>query len=180
MRELFYLETTRIDAADIERIHQLGSQQQSESGVVFSADETLQNIRRCTIQWIKDDWLHALLWSYVESVNTSTFGFDLLERAEIQLVTYTADELGHYDWHHDVQWYGQTPHDRKLSLTIQLTESDAYHGGNFEFEEVQTNADFRSIGTILIFPSYLRHRITPVTQGERKALVAWFYGPRWR
>ena len=126
----------------------------------------------------KDDY-HAL-WSYVESANESTYGFDVLERAEIQLVTYQSDELGHYDWHHDVQWYGQSPYDRKLSVTIQLTESDAYQGGDFEFEEVQTNADFRSIGTVLIFPSYLRHRITPVTQGERKALVAWFYGPRWR
>ena len=180
MRELFDLGTTRIDAADVERIHQLDGQQQSEQGTVFSADETLQENRRCTIQWIKNDWLHDLLWSHVESANRSTFGFDVIERAEMQLVTYTADERGHYDWHHDVQWYSQTSYDRKLSLTIQLTESDAYDGGNFEFEEVQTNADFRSIGTVLIFPSYLRHRITPVTQGERKALVAWFYGPRWR
>ena len=92
---------------------------------MFSSDETLQDIRRCTIQWIKDDWLHALLWSYVESANESTYRFDVLERAEIQLVTYQSDELGHYDWHHDVQWYGQSPYDRKLSVTIQLTESDA-------------------------------------------------------
>ena len=91
-----------------------------------------------------------------------------------------ANDRDHYDWHHDVQWHGQSQHDRKLSMTIQLTESDAYQGGDFEFEEVHTNADFRSEGTVLIFPSYLRHRITPVTQGERKALVAWFYGPRWR
>ena len=82
MRELFDLGTTRIDAADVERIHQLDGQQQSEKGTVFSADETLQENRRCTIQWIKNDWLHDLLWSYVESANRSTFGFDVIEDSE--------------------------------------------------------------------------------------------------
>jgi len=31
---------------------------------------------------------------------------------------------------------------------------------------------------LLIFPSYLWHRVTPVTKGIRKSLVAWVIGPQ--
>ena len=98
----------------------------------------------------------------------------------MQFVEYSAAAKNHYDWHQDVQWYGQSDFDRKLSVTIQLSDEGSYEGGDFEFEDVQTNADFRSKGTVLVFPSYLRHRIHPVTHGTRLALVAWFYGARWR
>ena len=55
---------------------------------------------------------YTLSCGHTLSQPTSTYGFDVLERVEIQLVTYQSDELGHYDWHHDVQWYGQSPYDR--------------------------------------------------------------------
>ena len=51
---------------------------------------------------------------------------------------------------------------------------------DFEFDEINTNADFKKKGTLLIFPSYLRHRVLPVTSGVRRSLVAWFWGPKWK
>ena len=59
-------------------------------------------------------------------------------------------------------------------------DTSEYEGGDFEFDEVKTTADFRSKGTVLVFPSYLRHRVLPVTSGIRRSLVAWFVGPRWK
>jgi PKHD-type hydroxylase len=97
----------------------------------------------------------------------------------MQVTEYCGEQGGYYHWHHDVQWNGQAVSDRKLSVTVQLSGADEYEGGDFEFDEVKTNADFRSKGTVLVFPSYLRHRIHPVTSGTRCALVAWFFGPRW-
>ena len=85
-----------------------------------------------------------------------------------------------YDWHYDVNWKGESAYDRKLSICVQLCNPSEYEGGNFEFDEVKTTADFRSKGTVLVFPSYLRHRVLPVTSGIRRSLVAWFVGPRWK
>ncbi len=70
--------------------------------------------------------------------------------------------------------------DRKLSVIIQLSDSDEYIGGNFEFDEIKTNVDFQPQRTVIIFPSYLRHRVSPVTFGTRRSLVTWYYGPKWR
>ena len=35
-------------------------------------------------------------------------------------------------------------------------------------------------GTLVAFPSYVMHRVTPVTSGTRKSLVAWVAGPKFR
>jgi PKHD-type hydroxylase len=38
----------------------------------------------------------------------------------------------------------------------------------------------RGRGTFLVFPSFMLHRVTPVTRGTRWSLVAWFGGKRWQ
>ena len=139
----------------------------------------MQNVRSCSVCWLENAWLHGLLWKYVQEANLGGFDINVDPRAEMQLVEYSAIDQGHYGWHHDVQWNGTSGLDRKLSITVQLSDPEDYCGGDFEFEEISTNADFRSKGTVLIFPSFLRHRIHPVTTGSRRALVAWFFGPRW-
>ena len=138
----------------------------------------MQGIRSCTVRWLDDQWIHSAM-AYVEQANTNGFQVAVDNRAEMQFTEYTSDQKGHYDWHHDVQWNGQSGWDRKLSVTVQLSDANEYNGGDFEFDELKTNADFRSQGTVLVFPSYLRHRIHPITSGTRRALVAWFFEPRW-
>ena len=61
----------------------------------------------------------------------------------MQFTEYSAAEQGHYDWHHDVCWRGQSGQDRKLSSAVQLSDSESYEGGDFEFEDIKTNTDFR-------------------------------------
>ena len=57
-----------------------------------------------------------------------------------------------------------------------------YEGGNFEFDGDidQLPPEHKEKGTVIVFPSFYRHRVTPVTKGTRKVLVAWFEGPHWR
>jgi PKHD-type hydroxylase len=38
----------------------------------------------------------------------------------------------------------------------------------------------KSRGTVTMFPSYLLHRVTPVTSGERYSLTIWAHGPAFR
>ena len=180
MRELYQVWPSSLSNEDIDRITEIARGQPAEEATVFSAADTMQDIRSGSVRWLDDEWIRSLLWSYVNRANESGFGVTLDGSVEMQFVEYDADESAHYDWHHDVHWNGQSEQDRKLSVTVQLSDSNTYQGGDFEFDEVKTNADFRSQGTVLVFPSYLRHRIHPVGSGTRRALVAWFFGPRWK
>ena len=179
MRELYQVWPSGLTTEQVDKITAIARRQPIEDATVFSSAEAMQGIRSCTVRWLDDEWLQSLLWPYVEQANNRGFQVALDGRAEMQFTEYTAEQGAHYDWHHDVQWNGQSAQDRKLSVTVQLSGADEYEGGDFEFDEVKTNADFRSKGTVLVFPSYLRHRIHPVTSGTRRALVAWFFGPRW-
>ena len=179
MREQYQVWPSALSHEHVDRITTMARRQPGEEATIFSAADAMQGIRSCSVRWLDDEWVQSLLLPYVEQANNGGFGVALNGRSEMQFAEYTADQGGHYGWHHDVHWNGQTDVDRKLSVTVQLSEAHEYEGGDFEFDEVKTNADFRSKGTVLVFPSYLRHRIHPVTSGTRHALVAWFFGPRW-
>jgi PKHD-type hydroxylase len=179
MRDLYQVWPSSLSPEQVDKITAIALRQPVEEATVFSAEESMRGIRSCKVRWLDDEWLRDLLWSYVEQSNNSGFRVALDRRSEMQFTEYNAEQGDHYGWHHDVQWNGQSAHDRKLSITVQLSGADEYEGGDFEFDEVKTNADFRSKGTVLVFPSYLRHRIHPITSGTRRALVSWFFGPRW-
>jgi PKHD-type hydroxylase len=65
-------------------------------------------------------------------------------------------------------------------MTVQLSDPSEYEGGLFKIENQEIPLWYREKGTVMVFPSYLRHRVEPVTRGVRRSLVAWFEGPRWR
>ena len=179
MRELYQVWPSGIRDDEVERIIEAALSRIASEATIFSGAEDLQGVRSCKVRWLDEPWIRALLWPFVERANERAFQVALDGRCEMQMTEYSARDGDHYGWHHDVQWHGQSGVDRKLSVTVQLSDPEGYAGGELEFEELETNADFRSKGTVLMFPSYLRHRIRPVTAGSRKALVAWFSGPRW-
>lgn len=148
-----------------------------------TGDEQNEEVRRSQIKWLTDDaFVRGLLWGYVQEANRIAFGFDVQPVGHIQYTEYDAKNKGHYDWHHDIDWTGNAAYDRKLSVTVQLSDPNDYEGGTFEFSETNSPNEnsSRNRGTIIVFPSYLKHRVLPVTSGNRKSLVAWFEGPRWR
>lgn len=180
MRNLYHLYPSALDSRQIDAITAAAAARPVQQGQIFSGAEDMQSIRISSIRWMTESWIEDLLWDYVTDANQQSFGVAVENKAEMQFTTYDADRGGHYDWHHDVQWNAQSDHDRKLSVTVQLSDPSDYDGGIFEFDDVKTNADFAASGSILIFPSHLRHRVLPVTSGVRHSLVAWFSGPRWR
>ena len=94
-----------------------------------------------------------------------------------QFLVYRDTEGGHYDWHLDRG--REAP--RKLSLTIQLTDPSRYEGCELEFNiGGGTLSTPRSRGHVIAFPSYMIHRVTPITSGVRKAIVAWVTGPEFK
>ena len=178
MRNLWQCFEEAISPEVIEKINALGQSKPEEEGRIFNG--STNEIRRSTIRWIKEEEIRDLLWGFVHTANVTAFGVDVQNYAEIQYTEYFATNEGHYSWHHDINWTADIASDRKLSVTVQLTDGNEYEGGDFEFNEVASPTSCKKLGTVLVFPSYLNHRVLPVTKGTRRSLVAWFYGPRWR
>lgn len=139
--------------------------------------------RRSKVRWIEGEHgLRELLMKYVHQANTA-FCVDIHHViTELQFTEYKGEYSGKYDVHHDINWNEPSPSDRKLSVVVQLSDPNDYAGGEFKFSEVENpiSADIKKQGTILVFPSYLQHSVSEVTDGERYSLVSWISGPRWR
>ena len=179
-RQLYHLFPCAISDDDIENIKAEARGITAQSGTVFSTADDTHTLRQSTIKWLDQSWIQDLIWPFVKTANETSFGVDVVKQADMQYTIYEASNHGHYDWHHDVHWSSQDQMDRKLSVTLQLSDPASYQGGLFEFDEVKTNADFSPKGSLLVFPSYLSHKVHPLTSGQRHSLVAWFFGPRWR
>ena len=141
---------------------------------VRSAD--IFNINNCEdFRWIFDK-----VATIVSIVNTGHFDYDITGITHsLQLIRYDASEdiPGHYDWHIDAG-PGDSSH-RKISLTVQLTDPDKYSGCELEvLDHGRQVIAPKEQGAVSLFPSYMPHRVTPIEQGERYALVIWVHGPR--
>lgn len=139
------------------------------------------HIRVTRVAWIERGsqiaWLHERIEKAVLDMNSQLYKYDLYGlRENFQYTVYQSVEGGHYDWHVDTG-----TQERKLSLTLQLSEPSSYEGGDLVLDAGEGNfIAGRARGTLVFFPSYVRHRVTPVTSGLRKSLVAWVAGPPFR
>ena len=87
-------------------------------------------------------------------------------------------EGGHYDWHVD---HGPLKVQRKLSVSLQLSHGESYDGCDLQFVAGnKTETGPRERGAVIAFPSYILHRVTPITRGVRKSIVVWVTGPKFR
>ncbi|MBX2867030.1 MAG: 2OG-Fe(II) oxygenase [Acidiferrobacterales bacterium] len=153
----------------------------SEQGKKNVANNSYRTSR---VGWIpKQDayrWLYQRMGELVNEANSTLWNFDLFGMAEpIQLTEYHAEEEGHYDWHTDVG-AGRTSL-RKLSITIQISPPTDYQGGELQFMSRRLPQTAEKIaGAAYVFPSYLLHRVKPVSQGMRRSIVVWVSGPPFR
>tara|TARA_R100001086_G_scaffold233340_1_gene154963 strand:- start:49 stop:654 length:606 start_codon:yes stop_codon:yes gene_type:complete len=149
--------------------------------------------RNCKLTWINDKWIYDIINPFIHAANKQAgwnFKWDWNENAQ-----FTIYEKGHYyGWHVDQQAIPPKHKNkningkiRKLSLTLQLTDKSQYTGGDFQFKWIKedkkdllntiTIDDAKDIGTIIIFPSFMWHRVLPITEGKRESLVNWSLGP---
>ena len=113
--------------------------------------------------------------------NQNLYHFDLHSMPEqIQYTEYYDHEKGHYDWHMD-NGYGNLSQ-RKISVTVQLSDGNDYEGGDLQLWPGGTYPLVapRGKGNVVIFPSFMMHRVTPVTRGTRKSFVLWLGGGHYR
>ena len=146
-----------------------------------------KKVRESTIKWIPQTeewwWLYEKLSNYAITANDTLWKFDLQHIPEqIQYTEYYAPS-GHYDWHADIG--PGLLSKRKISITVQLSDPEDYEGGDLElFRGGNMKGPFikaeRNAGCVFLFPSYMMHRVTPVTKGVRKSFVLWLGGGHYR
>jgi len=119
------------------------------------------------------------LSAIVLSINEQFFKFDLHGFGEnLQFTEYVAP-TGKYESHVDRAYNIPV---RKLSIIVQLSDPDTYEGGDFEWlPQIEHPVKLpRTRGTLIAFPSFQLHRVTPVTKGTRNSLVGWINGKQFR
>jgi PKHD-type hydroxylase len=132
----------------------------------------------------ENSWIFDILRNFSTHANNEFFNFDLLGFDYFQYTEYHGDG-GHYRYHTDLL-YGAMPDNmhfpRKLSFSLILSDPSEYTGGEFWFksgDDAGGKAD-QPKGRLLVFPSWILHKVTPVTSGVRKSLVWWVTGPKFK
>lgn len=125
-------------------------------------------------------WLYNRLSKFMHDINHQYFGYDLTTIAEIQYTEYSPEYAGEFCDHLD--WAPSLTRPRKLSISIQLSESNEYEGGDLQLQlgGNHTYVASRTKGDAFIFPAFLLHGVTPITKGIRRSLIIWSYGPEFR
>lgn len=145
-------------------------------------ENEIESIRKSTVRWVPQtdefSWIYWRIAELTKEANT-IWNFDLHSMPEaIQFTEYFGNG-GHYDWHQDIG-PGELSI-RKVSVTIQLSDGDDYQGGDLEFLRGATPEQApRGKGVAVLFPSYLLHRVTPLTGGTRRSLVLWLGGSHFK
>lgn len=189
MNQLWQFWHANLNDTIISNICQIGDQYPiANAGLGFDGGTANNDFRSSEIRWIdpnheQSKFIVDMLWYFGREANRNSFGFDIDYLPDIQYTKYSADENGKYDWHCDTFWGNPSAYDRKLSIVIQLTDPSEYEGGDFEIDHMhpQLPADqIKAKGTVIVFPSFINHRVTPVTSGVRRSLVSWIQGPKFR
>jgi PKHD-type hydroxylase len=157
-------------------------------------ESTLKDLKKkrdSNVVWLDDQWIYNEIFPFVKTANQNAgwnFEWDWAESC--QFTKYKLNQ--YYDWHQD-SWEEPYPENRginfagkirKLSVTVNLTEGTEYEGGDLQFdfsdpenkENIKTVGQARSKGSVIVFPSYHWHRVSPVTKGTRYSLVIWCCG----
>lgn len=70
---------------------------------------------------------------------------------------------------------------RKLCFIVQLSDPKSYEGGDVVLHNTPPQTEgFRAQGTVIVFPSYWLHKVTPVKKGTRHSIVGWIHGHNFR
>ena len=172
----------------------------SDGTMKKGALKNLQKKRKSEIVWVNDQCIYKEIHPFIHEANkTAGWNFDWDFSESCQFTKYGVGQ--HYGWHCD-SW--DKPYDkpndlnshgkiRKLSVTVSLSDPSEYEGGNLEFDfrnqvdwernkksKIKECTEIRPRGSIIVFPSFVWHRVNPVTRGTRYSLEIWNLGKPFR
>ena len=165
---------------------------------------TNEKVRKSKVIFSDDKELYDIINPFIHNANEKAgwnFQWDFTESCQ-----FTKYELNqYYNWHQDgfpdcypadhrfVNFRNKC---RKLSTVIALSDGSKYKGGDFQIDlrdkgvgnqknlknvsRIITVEELRKKGTVIVFPSFIWHRVTPVLKGTRYSLVTWSLGQPWK
>lgn len=120
------------------------------------------------------DWLLSKIGDIVSALNRKIWHFDLTELGVVHITRY--EEGDQHTQHVDLS---DDFCDCKIFFMAQLSPADAYQGGTLEYGFQPTPAS-RAQGSVMAFPAWVPHRVTPVTSGRRYSVNCFALGPSFR
>lgn len=169
---------------ELERIIVIGKRLRPKRAETGGHGEDCLDHRRSFVSWIgansETNWIFQKITDVVKQNNQQFWNFDLDKIEKLQFTHYLSSEEGTYHAHVDpTPW--SLPHNRKLSMSLQLSDPNDYEGGELLLH-LSNNPTVisKQKGLMVFFPSHTLHEVTPVTKGERYSLVAWIHGPNLR
>jgi PKHD-type hydroxylase len=196
VREPWWVFPGLLEPALCDRIIAHGLSLERYRAEVRTGDDGSQ--RKTSVSWIEELWLYEAVVPWVFKANAAAgWNFQIECTQPLQFGVYEVG--GHYTWHRDDRSgrvYGASDNVspefhgliRKVSFTILLNGDGAYDGGDLQFSiglpdkarAIENATPERARGTMIVFPSFLAHRVTPVRRGVRYSLVGWTCGRPWR
>ena len=166
-----------------QEIISIGKTYPQEGGQTFSgAGGEPSSIRSSTIRWIDYQdpnvrWLIDELGRMAIEANRQLFKLDLYGFTEKLQFTEYEGQGRHYDWHPDI---GPNMSKRKISIVVQLSDEKDYEGGELLINTGQMLVPSKKQGSVILFPSFLMHKVEPLRSGNRYSLVSLISGNTWR
>lgn len=172
------------------KVINLAKQKQKVMATIGSG-ELNKKTRDSLVLFLNDPIIYKTLHPYIQTANKNAeWNFQWDSTEPVQYTEYNKKQ--HYRWHQDA-WdqpyvnpeeplsYGKI---RKISVSCSLNDSKKYKGGKLQFdsstplkkENIITCEEILPKGSIVVFPSFIWHRVTPVTRGTRQSLVLWNLG----
>ena len=180
-----------VDDVFIKKVESYMKWQKVETATISDKgkDNQITDVRRSKIHWMDNPEFERVLVPIYEELATKVREInDVYWRYVIngweafQYTEYDESYKGHYDWHSDTGpkcvFEDQT---RKISFSLALNDADEYEGGELKLRLGPEDRDHSyrlSKGEVLVFPSWVLHKVTPVTKGFRKVIVGWGLGHR--
>ena len=177
---------TPVQCDEVIRLGQSAPNQQAEVGMYSSEKKEDKDKKRydskmrvTTISWIpflEGAPMYSIIERWMLNTNGNHFGFEGMGITEqAQYTEYPTG--GFYEWHIDNELVMlNMPPVRKISMTLLLNDPKDFEGGELELIDDKKRPNLKR-GHALFFASFVRHRVKPVTKGNRKSLVMWFGGP---
>lgn len=124
-------------------------------------------------------WFGGILFEHAMKANRECgWDYDITHHEDTQYAEYGVNQ--HYNWHTDTFPLSGQPFERKLTAVCLMNDPSEFEGGEFQMKLYSEYTAPLSKGTVIAFPSFLEHRVTPVTSGKRNSATIWLNGPRFR
>ena len=149
----------------------------------------IRKVRNSQTSWLKTFWIYKEIRPFIWAANKQArWNLDYDAVQHFQFTKYEGNKKQHYTWHSDNGIpQGTRNRVRKLSTTVMLSDPKDFEGGDLEFynysppgkkNKILKTTEIKAQGTIITFPSFVIHRVLPVTKGTRYSLVVWHIGPQ--